>query len=287
MGNENYIAVIGPQRSGTSWLYRYLRAHPEVFAPAIKEVNWFNIATGKSNPQQIANVKRLYEKARDQRAAQGLDLDDAGQQRKERFEMQSDADLKTFFQNRADETAPYVDVSPGYSFLDQAGFARIAATFSNAKLVMLLRNPADRAWSVVNHLRRRHAPDAQIADVIDQIARLDPQQTTHRLRQIYDTARTVFPADRILCLYTEDMFDAGTKQTTLDKLSAFAHVPSHPVGDFDFTGNLGSYDPMPADFRRSATIDGQPDMRWARDHMGYVPDAWNQDACTTLTDWQT
>ena len=34
--------VIGPQRTGTTWLYRQLSLHPEVFIPTQKEIRYFN-----------------------------------------------------------------------------------------------------------------------------------------------------------------------------------------------------------------------------------------------------
>lgn len=33
--------IIGPHRSGTSWLYKNLEQHPQVFFPCQKEVNFF------------------------------------------------------------------------------------------------------------------------------------------------------------------------------------------------------------------------------------------------------
>lgn len=277
MGNENYTAIIGPPRSGTSWLHKYLKQHPSVFSPHIKEINWFNIQTNVANPAQIKNVRLKYEETRDRRTARGLDLGAQGLERKERFEMRDDAGLKAFFQKRVQGDMPYFDVSPGYAALPADGFQRIADTFSGAKLVLMLRNPADRAWSLAHHARKRHAPDADIDDVIAQLDAMPPTPLSRNLHEIYDTARRVFDAGRILCLFTEELFAPHTQQDTVDRLSKFVNVAAHPIGSFEFSKNRGIYDEMPEGFRRTATQNAKADIDWARALMGQLPATWDQD----------
>lgn len=38
-----HFMVVGPQRTGTTWLYRQLDRHPHVFLPTIKELHFFNM----------------------------------------------------------------------------------------------------------------------------------------------------------------------------------------------------------------------------------------------------
>lgn len=277
MAKDNYVTIIGPPRSGTTWLFRYLRGHPDVFVPFIKEINWFNIATGLANENQIANIKARYEEIRDNRAARGLDLGEQGQERKERYEMQTDADFRAFFEKRVEGDMPYFDISPGYSGLDVAGFARLHATFPKAKVVILLRNKPDRAWSVVHHVKKRRFPEADRAFVISYLSNAQDGPMTKLLSEIYATVTTVFDPSRVLCLYTEELFAPKTQQITLDRLSDFVGVPSHSVGDFEFSANRGSYAQMPWSFRKEATLKGAADYTWAQTHMGYLPPAWEKD----------
>jgi hypothetical protein len=63
MNWPNFYAV-GPPRSGTTSLYAYLRNHPEVFLPKVKEVNYFSTRTDMS----FEHYQHLYRKAKGYRA---------------------------------------------------------------------------------------------------------------------------------------------------------------------------------------------------------------------------
>lgn len=67
------FAVVGPQRSGTTWTYEYLRGHPEVFvSPLVKESRFFDLAydrgmdwyaglfEGASASQRVGEVAPTY-----------------------------------------------------------------------------------------------------------------------------------------------------------------------------------------------------------------------------------
>lgn len=284
MGNGNYVAIIGPPRSGTTWLFRFLREHPGVFVPFIKEINWFNIATGKANENQVANVQRQYELIRDRRAAQGLDLGIQGQERKERAEMRTDADFRAFFEKRAHGDTPYFDISPGYAGLDVDGFKRMNDTFSNAKIVLLLRNKPDRAWSVVHHVKKRRFPEADLQFVINYLSSAADGPMTKLLSEIYATVLQAFAPSHVHCIYTEELFDPQTQQKVLDDLCHFVGARPHLVGDFEYSQNRGSYDQMSFGFRKEATLKGAADYAWAEKIMGYLPPLWQKDRDRYLND---
>ena len=43
------------------------------------------------------------------------------------------------------------DITPSYSILEDKDVARMHATVPNAKIIFLMRNPFDRAWSNFRH----------------------------------------------------------------------------------------------------------------------------------------
>ena len=52
MTNATLLFGIGAAKAGTTWLYRYLAAHPEVRLPAVKELHYFDTCeTGKFDRQ--------------------------------------------------------------------------------------------------------------------------------------------------------------------------------------------------------------------------------------------
>jgi hypothetical protein len=108
--------VIGAYKSGTTALDAYLRQHPDVFLPSLKEPSYFAFAGGRAGPRPVpraavtdaARYARLFDGARGQRAVG--------------------------------------EVSPEY--LAHPGAAEaIRRELPDAKLVAVLRDPAERAYS--------------------------------------------------------------------------------------------------------------------------------------------
>lgn len=113
--------IIGAQKAGTTWLLRQLRQHPDIYLPR-EEVHFFD----KQN---------RFEKGRSW--------------------------YRQFFEDVQNETA-IGEKTPDYCWTNQEGaeghlpsvHRNIHETLPDAKLIMLVRNPVDRAVSAVNHLFR-------------------------------------------------------------------------------------------------------------------------------------
>ena len=104
---------IGAHKAGTTWLYKLLLDHPQVYVPQrLKEVDYFG---------------RNYDKGQ--------------------------AWYESFFPNDDEASAYRVqgEISPSYLYCEECP-KRIDSLLENPKLIALLRNPADRAWS--NYLFR-------------------------------------------------------------------------------------------------------------------------------------
>ena len=139
------------------------------------------------------------------------------------------------------------------------------------KAVVLLRDPVKRAWS---HYQERvangveplsfadalDAEEARTAGELDRMA-ADPSYYsephdwyTYRSRGIYqpqlDNWRSVFPADQLLVLRSEDMY--ADVQGTFDVVCGFLGIPSVPLPTTRTFG-AGKRDPMPEEPRRALT----------------------------------
>ncbi len=55
MARKPNLIIAGAQKSGTSWLHAQLRRHPDVFMPALKELNFFNQLDRKSPEDYLAH----------------------------------------------------------------------------------------------------------------------------------------------------------------------------------------------------------------------------------------
>jgi hypothetical protein len=133
--------VIGAAKAGTTSLYDYLGQHPDVFVTAVKEPRFFAY-DGRPVP----------------RGGPGLDwIHDA---------TVTDAAVYEALYDEAGSARARGEASPVYLYSAHAA-ARIAARVPAAKLVAVLRDPADRAFSHYLHLRRdRLEPCASFSDAL-------------------------------------------------------------------------------------------------------------------------
>jgi hypothetical protein len=126
------LLVIGAMRSGTSSLFKYLSGHPELAPSLRKEVEFFTRNHGRSEEwyRQHFPLRARRTAAR----AAGRDL-------------------------LAFEATPY------YLF-DPRAAARARALLPDAKVVAVLRDPVDRAYSDYQHMRRHGFEKLSFADAL-------------------------------------------------------------------------------------------------------------------------
>ena len=136
MPNTEDVAVFrlravlgGVQKAGTTTLFRYLQAHPELAAPSRKETHYFDDETIEwSNPDYNH--------------------------------------LKSFFTEPLGERLAF-DATPIYLFWPPS-LARIRAHNADIRLIFLFRDPIERAWSHWNMETRRDTENLSFASAIRQ-----------------------------------------------------------------------------------------------------------------------
>ncbi len=123
------LFVVGAAKAGTTALHQYFRLHPDVFVPqGVKEINYMSFFAGLPplrGPKDQHVARNAITRLDDYRKAYSL---------------------------RTAETVA-IDVSPSYLYFPQAAH-RIAELCPQAKIVMLLRNPVDCAFSMYSMMRR-------------------------------------------------------------------------------------------------------------------------------------
>ncbi|MGD1714233.1 sulfotransferase family protein [Dapis sp. BLCC M172] len=115
--------VVGIEKAGTTSIYQYLNQHPQVYMSPVKETNflerdWENFQ-GKPNPKRIDTWEKYC----------------------------------NLFNNVQEEIA-IGEVSPNYLFHYKSSSERIIKYVPDVKMIAILRNPVDRAYSdYLMHLR--------------------------------------------------------------------------------------------------------------------------------------
>ena len=148
---------IGAQKAGTTWLGRNLQVHPEIWMPEINELHYFDERINDpKNP-----VPRLYGKVT------GEGTVNRRWRRQVRIRLRRHWDRfsreKFLWDLRYYAGAPgegwYAslfepgrekvkgEITPAYSTLDRDGIARVQDLLPDAKLIFMMRNPIERAWS--------------------------------------------------------------------------------------------------------------------------------------------
>src|SRR5437667_3118215 len=107
--------IVGAQNSGTTSLYGYLKQHPDVFMPALKEPHYFAQITPSHEQRYLRTIVR----------------DEA-------------AYLRLFL--KAKGYPAIGEASPSYLW-DANAPHRIRKAVPHAKIIILLRDPVERAYS--------------------------------------------------------------------------------------------------------------------------------------------
>jgi hypothetical protein len=126
--------IIGAQRAGTTSLYHYLVQHPCVAPPLRKEVHFFDFAYDNGPDWYLAHFPTIMDRA-----------------------------LHRFFKGSCYVTG---EASPYYLFHPHVP-ARLAELLPGAKLIVMIRNPADRAISHYHRERMKGREPLSLVEAIE------------------------------------------------------------------------------------------------------------------------
>ncbi len=191
--------VIGAAKSATTTLYELIKSHPEIYIPSAKEVPYFS-------------DNKVYKK--------GM----------ERY-------LKAYFPD-ADEKKLWGTVTPQYMLGEgdtnpQIVAERIKKELPNVKLVALLRNPAERAFSHYKMMVQRGHEHKEFEEIVKQ-SLTNPSAYRQKVKpqfnyifgseygRILKTYYSLFPAKNILVLTTDELRDDPVK--TIRTLCKFLEI---------------------------------------------------------------
>lgn len=136
--------IVGAAKSGTSSLDRYLSQHPDVYIPPKKEAHFFSIPDFPPRFQGPGDEGMNQYTLRDRAAYEHLFDDVTGQK-------------------AVGESSVFYLYYPGTA-------QRIRESIPNAKIIILLRNPVDRAFSAYTHLIRDERESMSFEDSMAQEA---------------------------------------------------------------------------------------------------------------------
>lgn len=136
----NFV-VIGAPKSGTTSLYFYLKQHFDIFLPVRKELHYFSsefireTANGPGDAHAVRDLCGTLE------------------------------EYSNHYEGVSAESA-IGDISPSYLYYDFVA-PIIKSTLSNPKIIVILRNPIEKAYSQYMHLRRDQREVLSFEDALE------------------------------------------------------------------------------------------------------------------------
>ncbi len=202
--------IIGAQKAGTTWLHRNLQAHPQIWMPKEKELHYFDEKLGAKTSLRS---KLWGERAMDERWRRQVRRQMG---RYSKFSASDIAwDLKYFlgswndrwyaslFTQGAGKTVG--ETTPDYSVLGRVQIAHVHDIMPEAKIIFLMRNPIERAWSQsLMDVRERNLEDVSEEEFRGHFE-------SKRSRMFTDYARTLenwgafFAPEQIFVGFLEDI----------------------------------------------------------------------------------
>lgn len=215
--------VLGAPKAGTTSLYFYLKQHPQIFLPSIKEPGFFAFENVNMNAFHYYKDMNIRTATVTERAKYASLYADARQD-------QVTGDMSTIYLSSPIAPATIKKYAP------------------NAKLIAILRNPVDRAFSNFTHLRNDELEPARdlLAAVSLEERRIEQNwypfyhyikagMYSQQLERYYE----FFPKEQIKILFYEDL---KQMDTTLVEIFRFIGVdPSVSIDSsvkFNTTGKI-------------------------------------------------
>lgn len=156
---------IGAQKAGTSWLWENLRDRFNIRMPPRKELHYFDRSPRYPSDSHLASKylsSRLFGKKRYHKDFRDKFRNELWEAVKKRNGAELGWVLRYFLGKygddwylslfRGENDAIKGEITPSYSMLDLEDVKRIRNMFPDLKIILLLRNPIDRAWSQVRFL---------------------------------------------------------------------------------------------------------------------------------------
>lgn len=204
--------IIGAQKAGTTWLYRNLLNHPQIWMPKEKELHYFD---ERMHTRSSVRDKLFGKRTEDQRWRRHLRRQLGSYKKK--FSLKNVAwDLGYFLRTPSDDWYASLfrqgrgkitgETTPDYSVLDRDAVAHVHRIMPQAKIIFIMRNPIERAWSQAMMERIRGRPLDEVPD-----EEFLKHFASRRSRLFSDYLRTLknwgafYPEERIFAGFLEDV----------------------------------------------------------------------------------
>lgn len=198
---------IGAPRAATTWLHNRLAQHPDAFLPKMKEIHFFDEApVGEFHAEE----------------------------RKKKYDMNSASHWRWYHLQFAKAGHRISgDFTPSYSILSRDRVQYIHEKCPKLKLIYIMRNPVERAWSgacrPLRHRSKRFLKQADVTEKIRKNALESAVLIRGDYKKVIETWEYCFDRNQILYLFHDDVSAAPREQ--LNKVCDFLGLAPDKLPD--------------------------------------------------------
>ncbi len=222
---------IGATRSGTSFLHARLREHPQIWLPPQKEIHYFNFQRplGYWNRRHMKHLRRLLpELGAALRGKRGV-LGELRWQLRYFLGPRNDA----WFLSLLEPPPGLVtgQIEPTYATLPLDTIRLVHELLPDARLLFMMRDPIDRAWSAValSTAKKKNRPMTEVGEheIFEKIHRSGLLRSSY-LEQI-ERWEQVYPKESFLFGFFDEILQVPS--ALLDRVLAF--IGLEPFGELE------------------------------------------------------
>ena len=264
---------IGAARAGTTWLSKNLGSHPEIWIPLIKELHYFTRSAKYEGPSQLIDAnpfKRLFSQKKPyskyRRVARRAIARNIARPSLRRLKWDANYLLRSpgdnwykslFVQGFGKVTG---EITPRYSMLDEDDIQALKALIPQVKLIFIMRDPVERAWSLVKfHAKRNNVPlDSLSSAELQRRAFADVIVQQSDYEAILARWRAVFPKEQLLEIHYDEISERP--DALMRRIQSFLGVTEYGLTDPETQRKInGSFEStMPADLRAALVAHYRP-----------------------------
>lgn len=279
---NNFFVCIGAQKAGTTWLARVVSRHPDLFMTPVKEVHYFDHIAGIS--QHLSDRRR---RARRRKHYQRLltqwhrwpEL--RGQGAWYRAYMANPIDDRWYASlfDRRQGCKFAGEATPEYALVGAEGFAHMKRLAPDMRVLYILRNPVEQAWSQLLHHCRREGLRADQQDPDQLIARSRTASFAAHGDYVSVLAALdqVFKPEQLRIDFFEKIH--ADRGKALERICGFIGL-DHDAAWFGETGRrFNPSDPaqMPPAIREHFRAEYSGMVRELEARLGSLPEGWGAD----------
>ncbi len=287
------LICAGVPKAGTTWLYEYLKSHPDCHIREIKELNYYNAR----DPDTWARKSKIRrgQRREAERALEKCGWRDRARRRwlKKRIEALDDwlkidpdapehAGFRDYLCTGRKGQRLVADLTPEYMMLDTETLRDMSRTVPDVRYLLLLRDPVDRAWS---HLRmrsnRKQETEAEFEAILDKFLKRfldgglaglwERSDYPKVLRNLTEAATP----GRLHVTFYEELFHPDRGPKTLRDLTDFLGITPHP-GAFGRIEHKSPEHPLAPEQRRRLYEALAPHYAFCNDWFGGdLPARWH------------